>query len=276
MPDSFHTRLGCSTISFRHQPLPQALHTIAGLGFTEIDLGALPGVCDHVPFVLDEDAVREVAATVATSGIRVRSINGDIGDLNVPVDTNGRAARSRHLAMLVELTAATGADALVLPCGALDNEPVASLDEDLATVASELAAAAQVASARSVEVWTESLHFFRLCFDIDRAQLLADRLDENVGIVMDFSHIVASGGDPVDFVDRFGPRIRHVHIRDAAPGNINLSVGNGDVDFATGLKNLADAGYAGHFSLELETRDVTHDERPAAAVAAGNVISSLI
>ncbi|MEX3647846.1 sugar phosphate isomerase/epimerase family protein [Mycolicibacterium porcinum] len=276
MPDSFHARLGCSTISFRHQPLPQALDTIAGLGFTEIDLGALPGVCDHVPFVLDEDAVREVAATVTASGIRVRSINGDIGDLNVALDGAGRAVRNRHLAMLVELTVTTGAEALVLPCGALDHEPVASLDEDLTTVASELAVAAQVAAARGVELWTESLHFFRLCFDIERAQLLADRLDENIGIVMDFSHIVASGGDPADFVGRFGPRIRHVHIRDAVPGNINLSVGNGDVDFATGLKNLADAGYAGHFSLELETRDVTHDERPSAAAAAGNLISSLI
>ena len=45
----YDSRLGCSTISFRHQALPQALATIAGLGFTEIDLGALPGVCDHVP-----------------------------------------------------------------------------------------------------------------------------------------------------------------------------------------------------------------------------------
>ncbi len=50
---------------------------------------------------------------------------------------------------------------------------------------------------------------------------------------MDFSHIVASGGDPVEFVSRFGTRISHVHIRDAVPGNINLSVGNGAVDFAT-------------------------------------------
>ena len=59
-------------------------------------------------------------------------------------------------------------------------------------------------------------------------------------------------------------RISHVHIRDAVPGNINLSVGNGDVDFAYGLKALAHAEYAGHFSLELETRDITDDQRPAA------------
>ena len=93
---------------------------------------------------------------------------------------------------------------------------------------------------------------------------------------MDFSHVVASGGSPEDFVERFHGRIAHVHLRDAVPGNINLSIGNGQADFAAGLKSLADKGYTGHFSLELETRDVDHDERPAAAAAAAAFISNLI
>ncbi|MNI76358.1 Inosose dehydratase [compost metagenome] len=99
---------------------------------------------------------------------------------------------------------------------------------------------------------------------------------------MDFSHIVASGGDPVDFVDRFAARVKHVHLRDAVPatdnepGNINLSIGNGKADFTAGLAALRDMGYTGHFSLELETRDVTHEERPAAAAKAASFITDLI
>ncbi|WP_395308755.1 sugar phosphate isomerase/epimerase [Mycobacterium sp. AMU20-3851] len=272
----YSSRLGCSTISFRHQRLAQALTSIADLGFTEIDLGALPGVCDHVPYVLDATAVTDVARTVAASGLEVRSINGDIGDLNLSLDTDQRAARTRHLDMLVALAAATGAQALVLPCGALDHDPVESLDSDLDRVAAELSWAAGVAAARGVELWTESLHFHRLCFNLDRARALHSRLDDRVGIVMDFSHIVASGGDPVDYVGHVGGRITHVHIRDAVPGNINLSVGNGAVDFARGIKELAAAGYSGHFALELETRDITDHERPAATAAAARLISDLI
>ncbi len=279
----FHQRLGCSSISFRHQDLDTALHTMRGLGFEEIDLGALPGVCDHVPYTLDAEAVETVAAVVNNSGLRVRSVNGDIGALNETPDAAAHVAREKHLEMLLALAAKTGAKALVLPCGAIDHDPLRSLEEDVDRVAAQLIHAAGRAAEFGIELWTESLHYYRLCWNTERAQLLADRLaGSDVGLVMDFSHIVASGGDPVDFVERFAPRIRHVHLRDAEPatdnepGNINLSIGNGKADFAAGLSALQDAGYTGHFSLELETRDVTHDERPAAAAKAASFITDLI
>ncbi|UKA58246.1 sugar phosphate isomerase/epimerase family protein [Arthrobacter sp. FW306-2-2C-D06B] len=273
----FNSRLGCSSISFRHQDLPTALRTINGLGFEEIDLGALPGVCDHVPYELDSDAVAAVAAEVAASGLRVRSVNGDIGDLNAVLDAGQRVARQSHLDALLTLTANTGAKALVLPCGALSHDPVRSLDEDLDTIAAQLIGAGQRAAEFGVELWTESLHFLRFCWNLGRADQLAARLaGSGVGIVMDFSHIVAAGEDPLEYIERHQGRIAHVHLRDAVPGNINLSIGNGQADFAAGLSSLAATGYSGHFSLELETRDVTHDERPAAAAKAASFITDLI
>ena len=179
--------------------------------------------------------------------------------------------------MLLELTAAVGAEALVLPCGALDHEPIRSLEEDVRTVAGELAQASRRAAAAGVELWCESLHFFRLCLNEDRARRLADELEgTGVGVVMDFSHIVASGGDPVRFVESFAEQLTHVHLRDATAGNINLSIGNGEADFAAGLRALERVGYTGHFSLELETRDVSHDQRPAAARVAAAHITSLL
>jgi sugar phosphate isomerase/epimerase len=273
----FNSRLGCSSISFRHQELPAALRTISGLGFEEIDLGALPGVCDHVPYSLDHAAVSAVTAEVAASDLRVRSVNGDIGDLNAVLDGGGRLARERHLEALLTLAADTGAKALVLPCGALSHEPVKSLDEDLDEIAAQLIHAGQRAAEFGVGLWTESLHFLRFCWNLERAELLAQRLaGTGVGIVMDFSHIVAAGEDPLKYVERHQGRISHVHLRDAVPGNINLSIGNGQADFGAGLRALAAGGYTGHFSLELETRDVTHDERPAAAAKAASFITDLI
>ena len=273
----FNSRLGCSSISFRHQDLSTALRTMTDLGFEEIDLGALPGVCDHVPYELDLAAVAYVAAELAASGLRVRSVNGDIGDLNAVLDADGKAARERHLTALLTLTADTGAKALVLPCGALSHEPVRSLGEDLNAIAAGLIHAGQRAAGFGVEVWTESLHFLRFCWNLERAELLARRLaGSGVGIVMDFSHIVAAGEEPLEYLRRHAGRISHVHLRDAVPGNINLSIGNGHADFAAGLRGLAEQGYTGHFSLELETRDVTHEERPAAAAKAASFITDLL
>jgi sugar phosphate isomerase/epimerase len=273
---AFPTALGCSTISFRHLGLPEALATMERLGFREIDLGALPGVCDHVPYVLDEQAVQAVAQTVNESGLAVRSINADIGDLNAPLDAAGRRARSEHLTRLLDLAEGTEAQALVLPCGALSHEPVTSLEQDLDRVADELHYAARSASERGVELWVESLHFWRLSWNGELAAKLHSRLDGTVGVVMDFSHLVASGTDPVHFVQRFGDRIRHVHLRDAVPGDINLSIGNGNVDFAAGILALQKDSYPGHYALELETRDITNDEREDAAARAAQYISELL
>ncbi|MDQ0736350.1 sugar phosphate isomerase/epimerase family protein [Arthrobacter agilis] len=273
----FHPRVVCSSISFRHQDLPTALGTMQGLGFTELDLGALPGVCDHVPFVLDERAVGDVGRELLRSGMRVRSVNGDIGDLNAPLTPTERADRSAHLDMLLALASEVGATALVLPCGAQSHDPLVSFEEDLDLIVAALGEAAGRAKAAGVGIWVEAPHFFRLCWDIDRARRLLDAVpEESVGLVMDFSHIVASGGDPVEFAGLFGERIRHVHLRDAVPGNINLSIGNGQVDFAAGFRALTDAGYQGRFALELETRDVNDDQRPRATAAAAAYISELL
>ena len=273
----YHSRLGCSSISFRHLDLPAALATMAAAGFEEIDLGALPGVCDHVPYTLDREAVPSVAADVAASGLRVRSVNGDIGDLNAPLDAEARRKRAEHLDRLLDLTAAVGAEALVLPCGALDHEPVDSLDADLDRVAAELAGAAEVAAGRGLGLWTESLHVLRLSWNLERALELAARLDGSpVQHVLDASHAVASGGNFEEAARALGPRIAHVHLRDAIPGDIHRSIGAGAVDFAGGLSALRELDYTGHFTLELETRDVTHDERPAAAASAAAFITTLI
>lgn len=269
-------RVICSTITLRHLPLEEALRVIGELGFTEIDLGALPGVCDHVPYELTAEAVQDVAAVVRASGLTVRSVNADIGDLNRPLDEQAAAERREHLQRLIELCQAIGSTGLVLPNGAQQHEPIVSLEDDLDLVAEELIAAQQACVAAGLELWVEAPHYFRLCYDLERAAALAARLPADLGLICDVSHIVASGSNPRQFIQDQSDRIRHVHLRDAEPGYIHHSIGNGQVDFADTAEALAAAGYTGKLSLELETRDVTNDERPAAALQAGRYISTLL
>ncbi|QCR20317.1 sugar phosphate isomerase/epimerase family protein [Agrococcus sp. SGAir0287] len=254
---TFPDRLGCSTISFQHLALPDALRDVRALGFQEIDLGALPGVCDHVPFELDDRAIDAVAATIADAGIRVRSVNGDVGDLNVPAADP--AARREHLERLLRLTAAIGAEALVLPCGALDHEPAATLEVDVARVAHELAVAGTLAEEHGTRVWVESIHFLRLCWNAERAAMLHERTPASVRAVLDLAHVVAAGDDVAAVVDAWGDRTAHVHLRDAVRGDFARPIGGGDVDLDAAFAALASVGYEGGFTLELPARAYTDD-----------------
>jgi sugar phosphate isomerase/epimerase len=206
----------------------------------------------------------------------VRSVNADVGDLNRPLDADGVASRQEHVRRLIDLCQAIDSTGLVLPNGALQHEPIVSLDEDLALVADQLSSIQTECSAAGLELWVEAPHFFRLCYDLERAHALASTLPSEIGLICDVSHIVASGSSPRQFIYDFQDRIRHVHVRDAEPGYIHHSVGNGQVDFADTAAALAEIGFDGKLSLELETRDIENDERPQAALEAGRYISSLL
>jgi sugar phosphate isomerase/epimerase len=269
-------RVICSTITLRHLPLRDALAAIGAAGFAGIDLGALPGVCDHVPFTLDANAVTEVAAVVQSSGLAVRSVNADVGDLNSPLDSTVDAERLTHLDRLLDLCTAIDAQALVLPNGAQVHDPVDDMERDLDRVAGRLSEYGQRAHNRGVQLWVEAPHFFRLVYDLDRTALLLDRLPQSIGVVCDTSHITASGSTPREFLARFGERTQHVHLRDAEPGYIHHSIGRGIIDFADLVDALVEIGYAGDLSLELETRDVANDDRAGVARQAAEFISTLL
>jgi sugar phosphate isomerase/epimerase len=269
------SRLGCSTISFRRWPLPGALAEIKAQGFGETDLGSLPGVCDHVPIPLPASQIDALAEQILNSGVTVRLINADVADMDDP-DLDP-AEIDRRLRTLVELAKAIGTSTIMLPCGRQGIEPRTELSRDIATVAQALTAAAEYVSAAGLQLLVEAPHSRRLCATVERSEMLYDALgDAPVGAVLDFSHVVASGDDEVDAVRRFDGRIGHVHLRDAVLGDINLSIGRGKVNFPAAIDALSTIGYQGHYSLELETHDISDAERPAEAGRAGRYITSLL
>jgi sugar phosphate isomerase/epimerase len=269
------SRLGCSTISFRRWPLPGALAEIKAQGFGETDLGSLPGVCDHVPIPLPADRVDALAEQILDSGVKVRLINADVADMDDP-DLDG-AEIQRRLRTLVDLARAVGTSTVMLPCGRQGTEPRTELSRDIDTVARTLTAAADFVNAKGLNLLVEAPHSRRLCATVERSEMLYEALGESpVGAVLDFSHVVASGGDEVDAVRRFDGRIGHVHLRDAVLGDINLSIGRGKVNFPAAIDALTSSGYQGHYSLELETHDIEDADRPTEAGRAGRYITSLL
>jgi inosose dehydratase len=91
-----------------------------------------------------------------------------------------------------------------------------------------------------------------------------------VGLLYDTGHSAFSGGDPVALATRHAKRIVHVHCKDTRPeilargrrddmsfmqavmDGIFTVPGDGSVDYATILRTLHDAGYAGWLVVEAE------------------------
>ena len=84
---------------------------------------------------------------------------------------------------------------------------------------------------------------------------------------MDTSHWGIIGYDIDEFIGRLGDLLWHVHLRDAAgpdtadrEQHLELTPGQGTVDFRRFGEALDAAGYEGSVSLEFEYRDMTLDD----------------
>ncbi len=73
---------------------------------------------------------------------------------------------------------------------------------------------------------------------------------------IDLSHSAVAHSDPVEMARRLGDRLRHIHLTDGTGSakDEHLVPGRGTQPAAALLGHLADAGFAGHVVVEINTR----------------------
>lgn len=249
-------RLGCSTITFRMLDLGGALARIAGAGLRSVDLGLVERFCPHAdPLTASADDIDRLVAELDAAGVRVASINAwSLTHLNDP-----DGVELPYLRASLRLAAAVGAPVVtVQPGRAADREHWAAAS---AMVAAELETLGAEARDLGVVLAVEAPHKGTLAQEFDDVRVLVDLLDEElVGIALDTSHVLNSGATIAEALDCYGPRVRHVHLRDYGDGSILVTPGDGEIDFRAVVDGLERVGYDGAYSLELEGRDATADE----------------
>jgi sugar phosphate isomerase/epimerase len=265
--------VGISTITFRHRPLEEALALISGIGATRTELGAIPDVVNHVPVPFD-GVVEPYVDLLARYGLRSGAVNADIGNINDPhYDTEALRAVFEPLLRLAKATDGY----LISNCGRQDWADFVDEETDLANIARNLEFLGGLCSDAGVRLLVEVLHHRRWIHTVERANKLLEMVDPSVfGLLFDVAHVVASDEDVVGWAHQAFDRIERVHIRDAVPGNLNLGVGRGRVDFAGVLETLESRGFAGDYILELETHDVEEADREADARRSFEVIAHLV
>lgn len=266
-------RVGMSTISFRHRSLKEALEIIAALGITEVDLGAIPNVVNHVPVPLEVDPER-YEALLSDSGLMCGAINTDVGDLNDP--RLSRQVLSTTATPLIKLAARLGA-ALIVPSGRQSWEPFVDEQTDLRTMTGNLRHLGALCVDHGVRLQVELVHHLRFIHSTDVAQRLLDAVDSEVlGLLLDVSHVVASGEDPVGWLESCAGRVERVHLRDAVSGDLNRSIGKGEVNFSHIIRMLEYSGFNGQYILELETHDIAEEFREQEASRSTAYIRELL
>lgn len=266
-------RVGISTITFRHRSLEEALQLIQAIGASSTELGAIPDVVKHVPVPFDGD-VEHYRTLLARHQLHSGAVNADIGNINDP-DYDSEQLRAL-VQPLIGLAAATDG-ALIVNCGRQDWADFVDEPTDLANVATQVRFLADLCRPASVRLLVEVLHHRRWVHTVDRANRLLDLVDASAfGLLLDVSHVVASNEDLVGWTGQVTDRIERVHLRDAVPGNLNLGIGRGQVDFPGVIDALESRGYTGDYVLELETHDVAEADRQADAKRSFDYVCGLL
>jgi sugar phosphate isomerase/epimerase len=244
-------RLGCSSLSFRLLPWEEAIDAIVRLGFHEFDLGIYEGYCDHYdPLRASEDSRAKFVDQVRSTGLATRTLNVDPGHFSgsrTAGDQLWRALREE-----ISLAVALGAVGISMATGEV--RPGMDRERAFRQEGEGFRRLAALAADAGLICLVEAPHHGRVCDTVDAATRLIDVIDHPaVHLVLDTSHIVASGADVVSTARALGRRTRHVHLRDGRRGYVRLPVGEGEVDFAGFFRVLSEVGYEGHFTLELAT-----------------------
>ena len=100
------------------------------------------------------------------------------------------------------------------------------------------------------------------------SQILNECNSPALGLNLDTGNLWLGGGEPIEFVRRFGSRIKHVHWKDMPAEMVSkrgkvfgcgmglVPLGSGVVGIANILKELGSVGFTGHTTLEVAGESV--------------------
>jgi sugar phosphate isomerase/epimerase len=269
-------RIGCSTITFGSQSLDEALERIADLGFTVIDVSAIPGVFDHVQLINPPAGeIEHAAKLVRAHGFIVaglQSVPWHPDALDDPSELR------RRYTVAADIAQAVGARAWIVDANRPEPGGPAGRAKGLERFKRTIAMAAELASERGLCLAVEAPHRGTLAENLSQVLELLEVSDiPELGIDVDTSHVLKAGAPTAEVLEAIGHRIVHVALRDGQQDGADLTPGDGDFDFAEFFALLSDTGYDGDATLELEPAlaNATADDCAREAVRARNYLRQL-
>jgi inosose dehydratase len=149
------------------------------------------------------------------------------------------------------LAAELDAEQLVVGGGA--KRSTATSDDDYRRLADALDRVAAIADEHGLRA-SYHPHLSTIVETPEQLELVMRR--SRIDFCPDTAHLAAAGGDPAELVRRYADRISYVHLKDLTTAPLAfLPLGEGELDFAAILAELAEAGYDGWITVELDAFD---------------------
>ncbi len=234
----------CHTWGFNDLTLPEALGTIARLGFRAVDIGSGPHL-STAKAVLD---TRRVAAEI-TDDLRTYALILTDVYLMLPhiadPDENKRRRDVESFKALLPLMRALGTRGVTVSPGV---RPTDIPDDDPTPFEHARDALREfVAAADTLPVSIEP-HLDSVTPDVPSALKMLEAV-AGLYITLDWAHFIYQGTKPTE-IARLLPYTRHVHVRQAARNKLQVPYEKGKLDPTAVMQILHESGYDGAVSIE--------------------------
>jgi sugar phosphate isomerase/epimerase len=234
----------CHTWGFNDLTLPEALGTIARLGFRAADIGSGAHL-NTAKAALDS---RRIAADMA-SDLRAHNLTLTDIYLMLPHIADADAAKRQRdidsFKALLPLLRASGTRGVTVSPGVRPNDAAA---DDAAPFERSCDALRQfIAAADGLPLSIEP-HLDSVAADVPAALAILDAV-EGLKITLDWAHFACAGVKLTEAA-RLLPHTRHVHIRQAARNKLQVPFEKGKLDLAQVMALLQESGYEGVVCIE--------------------------
>jgi sugar phosphate isomerase/epimerase len=254
-------RVAASTVTFRDEPLEEAARRLHTLGFTRVDLTAIPDYCEHFdPLLMDVGAahcyqVRDILAAQGLQAVSVTAYPANPLDRHIDHDDWIDAINA-----YVRLAEILESRLLIVPAGEPAPEPEVWRGEvehakpwvrDVARRALAVGLVPALAMRRNT-ILASSQHV---------REFLAIAGAVNLGVAVNTAHLALLGEDPVRALRVLGDALAVVSLVDTDGARADLPPGDGHLDFSAILATLQEIGYDGPLLLAVDDATLTPDAR---------------
>ena len=249
-----------SSLAWAHYTLYEALPRIAARGFRRAEIASFNSYCFHFNF--GSPTPGELRRILAELRLQPICLNYFAGPHRAWEETqiDGFVAQwGRKIEQLCEV----GIPMMTMSFGIRNDRT--DQEAQLANAVRAYERVAEIAERYQIRMLLEVPHLYDIMARPQQVFWVFDRLDStNVGALVDSSHWGIIGYDVDELFAGLRDRLWHVHLRDSRGPDtadfrqdLELTPGEGTVDFRKFAMALDAVGYAGDVSLDFEYRDMT-------------------